>query len=241
MSSPRWARHLCTLTLFLLLVAVFAGRATAWIPPLSTMATMLDTKRLPAMNLRVDFEEVVPPNSPRRLMAIYAAMDGRLMVRVSDMARGLSSERLWDRRASANVKDKGKVPAWLAWWTGSSATRIFTLLTLDRETRSLARDGRRILWVAGARPSQPDRAQVQLERATGLLRRVVEPRGETSLVVDFAGHFRVEGSTNRWPRFVTLRNGKDVTRYEVTRLVENAVLSDDDFRLSQDPQVEAPK
>jgi hypothetical protein len=241
MSSSRWPRHLCTLAVVLLLLVVSAGRATAWIPPLPTMAAKLDTQRLPTMNLRVECAEVVSANKPRKLMAIYATKDGRLMVRVSDMARGVSSESLWDRRPLATLKAKDTIPAWLEWWTGVTAKRLFNMLRLDRKTRSLSRDGRRIIWVAGARPSQPERAQVHLERATGKLRRVVEVQEDTRLVVDFAGHFQVEGSSNHWPRFVTLSEGGLVTRYEVQKLVEHAVLTDDDFRLSEDIFPEASK
>ena len=125
------------------------------------MARKLDTQRRPAMNLRMELKSVSKANEPSTLLDIVASKDGRVLVRYHRLADGKIDSQRWGVPQAAPVNPLVQAPVWLQWVAGANASSLFKVLALDRQTVSLARSERRILWVAGATAHQKKRPQIQ--------------------------------------------------------------------------------
>jgi len=204
------------------------------------MEKKLESQRRPVLNLRIELKELVKVGEVANLMEVLSTKDGRMLLRRQDLASGSTDATVWTKAGRGAAEQQEKAPLWIQWLAGMSAKDLFAQLRLDRGTHSLARDKRRVLWVAGAKPHQRSRPQVHLDRETRILRRIVESRKESFVDVFFEGQFKTQSSVV-WPRFMTIFDGHVRRTYEVTRLVEEATFGEGEFTLEDAVRPEVPQ
>ena len=190
------------------------------------MERKLDTQRRPAVNVRIELKSVAKSADSASYAEVLSTKEGVLVLREHHLSDGEIHAKRWQRGHKDASKARRNAPEWLQWLTGKKANAMFRDLALDRKTSSLARDGRKVLWVAGATAHQPTRPQVHLERESGILRKIVQSRKDRTITVSFSGHFLVEQSTTHWPHMIAIRDGQRTVTYEVVRVVEKARFTD---------------
>ena len=213
-----------------------APNAYAWIPSASVMERKLETHRRPAMNLRIELKSAAKSGVPVSTAEVLSTKEGVLVLREHHLSDGTVHVKRWQSGHKDASKARRNAPEWLQWLTGKKAHAMFRDLALDRKTVSLARDGRNVLWVAGATAHEPTRPQVHLERESGVLRKIVQMREERIITASFSGHFVVEQSTTHWPSVIAIQDGERTITYEVVRILEKATITDNDLA----PQVIKP-
>ena len=196
-----------------LLLTLTPGEAQAFVPDARTVIKKLATAQPARLDLRVRLEEVREKGPSRWSIQIVAARDGRLRVDRQSVAGADDVTLIRDRTRPG--LPKARFPAWVRFLVGDNPRAVLNAMRVNRARTSLARLGTTILWVLGAGPRAQALPQVQLERVTGRLRRVVTSAGNVVTRVDLSGRQAKAGPGLRWPEWVVVTRGKQTVRFRV--------------------------
>lgn len=223
-------KHLVALAMSWLMVPA----ARAALPDGDAMWAHALSQRTASVVADITWTEVREEGPGRFAMRAIFDGTGRLRLAVQDMRDGSTTVEDWaanpGQTAALPLDD---APFWLRWLSGVPLPGARQRLGLDGARTSLAHDGPTILWVLGAGPRQPDLPQVQVERESGRLRRVVERRpgsGVAGVLDVFLEELHgPEHPASPWPHRIRVREGPADRLYQATRVRVGVPLDPDTF------------